>query len=44
VVAGLLGTAAKAHIGDGLADQLQVALVSRVPIKQAWARRWWGNA
>jgi signal transduction protein with GAF and PtsI domain len=37
VVAQLLGTAAKAHIGGGLADQLQVALASRVPIKQAGA-------
>jgi hypothetical protein len=38
VVAGLLGAAAKAHIGGGLADQLQVAMASRVPIRQARAR------
>jgi GAF domain-containing protein len=37
VVARLLGAAAKAHIGGWLADQLQVALDSRVPIKQARA-------
>ena len=44
VVAGLLGAAAKAHIGGWLADQLQVASASRVPIKQPRARRWRGNA
>ena len=38
VVASLLGAAATAHIGGGLADQLQVALASRVPIRQARAR------
>jgi GAF domain-containing protein len=38
VVAGLFGAAAKAHIGGWLADQLQVALASRVPIKQPRAR------
>jgi hypothetical protein len=38
VVAGLLGAAATAHIGGWLADQLRVALASRVPIKQARAR------
>ena len=38
VVAALLGAAAKAHVSGGLADQLQVALASRVPIKQARAR------
>jgi GAF domain-containing protein len=38
VVASLLGTAATAHIGGWLADQLRVALASRVPIKQARAR------
>jgi GAF domain-containing protein len=38
VVASLLGTAAKAQIGGWLADQLQVALDSRVLIKQAQAR------
>jgi hypothetical protein len=38
VVARLLGRAATAHIGGGLADQLQVALASRVPLKQARAR------
>jgi GAF domain-containing protein len=37
VVARLLGAAAKAHITGRLADQLQVALASRVPIKQARA-------
>jgi GAF domain len=37
VVAGLLARAAKAHISGWLADQLQVALASRVPIKQARA-------
>jgi GAF domain-containing protein len=31
VVARLLGTAAKAHLGGPLADQLQVALASRAP-------------
>jgi GAF domain-containing protein len=35
VVARLLGTAATAHIGGWLADQLQVALDARVLIKQA---------
>jgi GAF domain-containing protein len=44
VVASLLGMAATAHIGGGLADQLQVALASRVPIKQARARLMAGNA
>ena len=44
VVAGLLGAAAKAHIGGWLADQFQVASASRVPIKQPRARRWRGNA
>jgi hypothetical protein len=44
VVARLLGAAATAHIGGGLADQLQVAVASRVPIKQAGARCWRGNA
>ena len=38
VVARLLGTAAAAHIGGWLADQLQVALASRLPSKQARAR------
>ena len=38
VVARLLGAAATAHIGGWLADQLQVALASRVLIKQARAR------
>jgi GAF domain-containing protein len=38
VVASLLGAAAKAHIGGGLANQVQVALASRVPIRQARAR------
>ena len=38
VVAGLLGAAATAHVGGGLADQVQVALASRVPMKQARAR------
>ena len=38
VVAGLLGTAATAHIGGWLADQLEVALASRVPINKAQAR------
>ena len=37
VVARLLGTVAMAHIGGWLADQLQVALASRV-LKQARAR------
>jgi hypothetical protein len=40
VTARLLGTAAKAQIGGWLADQLQVALDSRVHIKQAQAG-WW---
>ena len=44
VVAGLFGAAATAHIDGWLADQLQVALASRVPIKQPRARRWPGNA
>jgi GAF domain-containing protein len=43
VVASLLGAAATAHIGGLLADQLQVALASRAPIKQARARCWPGN-
>jgi GAF domain-containing protein len=38
VVARLFGAAAKAHIDGWLADQLQVALASRVPMKQARAR------
>ena len=38
VVARLLGAAATAHIGGWLADQLQVALASRVLSKQARAR------
>jgi transcriptional regulator with GAF, ATPase, and Fis domain len=38
VVARLLGAAATAHIGGWLADQLQVALASRVPINQARLR------
>ena len=38
VVARLLGTAAAAHIGGWLADQLQVALDARVLIKQAQGR------
>jgi GAF domain-containing protein len=38
VVARLLGAAATAHIGGWPADQLQVALASRVLIKQARAR------
>jgi hypothetical protein len=40
VVAGLLGAAAKAHIGGRLADQLQVALDSRCSsmLKHAQAR------
>jgi GAF domain-containing protein len=38
VVARLLGTAATAHIGGWLADQLQVALDARVLIKQAQGR------
>jgi hypothetical protein len=38
VVASLLGTAAKADIGGWLADQLQVALDARVPMRQPRAR------
>ena len=38
VVAGLLGAAARAPIGGLVADQLQVALASRAPSRQARAR------
>jgi GAF domain-containing protein len=38
VVARLLGAAATAHLGGWLADQLKVALASRVPLNPARAR------
>ena len=44
VVASLLGTAAMAHIGGWLADQLQVALASRVAIQAGSGALMAGNA